>query len=184
MASNINYASIDNTYPIAGKDNDSQGFRDNFGYIKNSLEAAKNEIDTLQQNSATTAADNDFNNNSISKANFIDCGEVKHTGGIVSANAVINYYDGSVQEFKVNANLSFTLQGFPATGTSAKMRLYLNSDGSSRNITFQVSGGSLKKNSGTNNPIAVSSQDNITVVEFVTFDHGVTVFMNYIGTFS
>jgi len=40
MASNINFSSIDETFPIAGKDNDSQGFRDNFQSIKNSLEAA------------------------------------------------------------------------------------------------------------------------------------------------
>ena len=30
MASTINTANIDETYPIAGQDNDSQGFRDNF----------------------------------------------------------------------------------------------------------------------------------------------------------
>ena len=34
MASNIDNTSIDATYPIAGQDNDSQGFRDNFTVIK------------------------------------------------------------------------------------------------------------------------------------------------------
>jgi hypothetical protein len=30
MASNINPYNIDGTYPVAGQDNSSQGFRDNF----------------------------------------------------------------------------------------------------------------------------------------------------------
>ena len=37
MASNINPANVDGTYPIAGQDNDSQGFRDNFSVIKNTV---------------------------------------------------------------------------------------------------------------------------------------------------
>ena len=34
MASNINTNTIDENYPVAGIDNDSQGFRDNFTSIK------------------------------------------------------------------------------------------------------------------------------------------------------
>ena len=34
MASNINSDAIDKDYPVAGQDNDSQGFRDNFNTIK------------------------------------------------------------------------------------------------------------------------------------------------------
>ena len=47
MASNINSNNIDGTYPIAGQDNDSQGFRTNFTNIKNNLAYAKSEIDDL-----------------------------------------------------------------------------------------------------------------------------------------
>ena len=48
MASNINPNNIDTTYPIAGQDNDSQGFRDNFTNIKTNFEYAETEIDDLQ----------------------------------------------------------------------------------------------------------------------------------------
>ena len=34
MASSIVTTGIDATYPVAGQDNDSQGFRDNFSQIK------------------------------------------------------------------------------------------------------------------------------------------------------
>ena len=48
MASNINSNNIDGTYPIAGQDNDSQGFRDNFTNIKTNFTNAKAEIEDLQ----------------------------------------------------------------------------------------------------------------------------------------
>ena len=35
MASNINTGNVEATYPKAGQDNDSQGFRYNFNAIKN-----------------------------------------------------------------------------------------------------------------------------------------------------
>ena len=34
MASNIISSTIDESYPVAGQDNDTQGFRDNFNIIK------------------------------------------------------------------------------------------------------------------------------------------------------
>ena len=37
MASNIISTTINENFPIAGQDNDSQGFRDNFNVIKTSL---------------------------------------------------------------------------------------------------------------------------------------------------
>ena len=48
MASIINTVDIDTAYPVAGQDNDSQGFRDNFTLINTNFVAAKNEIQALQ----------------------------------------------------------------------------------------------------------------------------------------
>jgi hypothetical protein len=48
MASNINPNIINITYPVAGQDNDTQGFRDNFSNIKNNFSAAATEISALQ----------------------------------------------------------------------------------------------------------------------------------------
>ena len=50
MASNIVPGNIDGTFPIAGQDNSSQGFRDNFTAIKNNFEDAKTEIEDLIKN--------------------------------------------------------------------------------------------------------------------------------------
>jgi hypothetical protein len=50
MPSNINPTNINITYPIAGQDNDTQGFRDNFSNIKNNFLVAQKEITALQAN--------------------------------------------------------------------------------------------------------------------------------------
>ena len=51
---------IDENFPVAGQDNDSQGFRDNFSVIKNSLATAKAEISELDELTAKKDRDNDF----------------------------------------------------------------------------------------------------------------------------
>jgi len=55
MTSKINTSGIDVTYPIAGQDNDTQGFRTNFTSIKNNLTYAGTEITALQANAAVSA---------------------------------------------------------------------------------------------------------------------------------
>jgi len=52
MASNINATNIDITYPIAGQDNDTQGFRTNFTVIQENFTVAATEISALQANSS------------------------------------------------------------------------------------------------------------------------------------
>ena len=47
MASSLSPTSIDATFPVAGQDNDSQGFRDNFNQIKTDLTNAKSELEDL-----------------------------------------------------------------------------------------------------------------------------------------
>ena len=53
MASLINTSNIDATFPIAGQDNDTQGFRTNYQNIKNNFTVASSEISALQSNVAT-----------------------------------------------------------------------------------------------------------------------------------
>ena len=75
MASSITTTNIDATFPVAGQDNDSQGFRDNFSQIKTQLSTASTEITSLQANRATTNADADFNGHDQSKLVLKDWGQ-------------------------------------------------------------------------------------------------------------
>jgi hypothetical protein len=56
MSSNINPYNIDGTFPVAGQDNPSQGFRDNFTNIKNNFIFAQTELNDLQSKAITTSA--------------------------------------------------------------------------------------------------------------------------------
>ena len=100
MASTIDTTNIDTTYPIAGQDNDSQGFRDNFTNTNTNFIAAKAEIEDLQNKvilkSALTggSVDNDFGGNLLLNAvieNFR--GTVVNTG-IVAADFTIDVSAG------------------------------------------------------------------------------------------
>jgi len=63
--SNINVNGIDANFPIQGRDNNSQGFRNNFLAIKTALNLAKIEITELETNSARNNANNNFGGNKI-----------------------------------------------------------------------------------------------------------------------
>ena len=67
MSSNINYSPIDQLYPISGRNNSTQGFRDNFSYIKTALQTASGEITSLQN-----AVSNLQNSGSNSSAITVD----------------------------------------------------------------------------------------------------------------
>lgn len=54
MASKINPTNIDVTYPVAGQDNDTKGFRDNFTSIKNNFLTAASEISSIQASLVNT----------------------------------------------------------------------------------------------------------------------------------
>ena len=64
--SNIIYNTIDEDYPIAGQDNDSQGFRDNFSIIKIALTTAESEISALENSTAKLGEVNNFLGGTIS----------------------------------------------------------------------------------------------------------------------
>jgi hypothetical protein len=72
MASNIDDISINQAFPVAGQDNDSQGFRDNFSVIKQNFVDAKAEIEALQDNTAKKNAANNFLGNNITNANLVN----------------------------------------------------------------------------------------------------------------
>ena len=84
MASNIVPGNIDATYPKAGQDNSSQGFRDNFSEIKTAFTTAQSEITNLQNNKASLNGTSDFANNEVQRA------KLKNTSETVFALSLIH----------------------------------------------------------------------------------------------
>ena len=148
MASNISDTGISADFPIAGQDNDSQGFRDNFATTVSNFAAAKAEIEALQTNGAVKNADNNFLGNTINNVNFQNTTETGYVAGAtVNTSQNINLDNGAYQEFTVGADITLTLSNWSSTvARTGKVRLHIKSDqtaGSSTNrtITFASNAG-------------------------------------------
>ena len=116
MSSNINPNNIDGTYPVAGQDNNSQGFRDNFTNIKSNFQYAEDEINDLQSKAILKAAlsgsvlDNDMLGSLVYNGTIADFGATRVAIGSVSGSQAINYELGHFQTLSTtgSVSLSFT----------------------------------------------------------------------------
>jgi hypothetical protein len=184
MASNIISATIDAEYPISGQDNDTQGFRDNFSTIKNSLEAARLEINTLQEDTAKLDESNDFAGNNILDANLSSITEEFITYGTAVADGNISFLNGHYQKFPVGDDISLNFTDWPDSGRLGKIRVEIVATGGNRTITFTSDGGGTMLYDGDFPSPFTVPENAIYVVDAWTYDSGNTVFMKYIGTFS
>jgi len=193
LTSLINFAAINENFPVAGQDNDTQVFRDNFDTIKTNFSAAKTEITDLQDNAARTDQDNDFLYNVVGSLTLQDAYLRKKDYGaaIVAGTQDISFKQAMYHVVKFGANTSLSFSEFPTTavditglGQVGKATLELYGDGSARTITFVTSGGTvLKKSPGFPGSVTVTSATNPVVIE--VWQHSTTViFMNYLGLYS
>ena len=60
--------SIDDAYPVAGQDNDSQGFRDNFNIIKTNTTYTKTALQDLDATVVKNNQNNVYNDNVLERA--------------------------------------------------------------------------------------------------------------------
>lgn len=140
-----NYISqINQSYPIAGQDNNSQGFRDNFKNISAALTSVNAEVGALNLNSVKLAETNDFGTNIIKRASFQNCSTVIYdtTIAIQSGNIQVDYTNGSYQKFKIDAGQNyFTVAGWPTNAQSGSIVIAISSDTiAGAYVTFQGTG--------------------------------------------
>ena len=141
MASNISTKNIDETYPVAGQDNDSQGFRDNFSQIKTQLGTASTEITAIQTNQAVTNADTDFNGHDQSELVLKDWGQKIVAKGTVTGSIACSFADGNVVTLTTSGNVSLTFSNFPveddtSTNVYSSMRVLLTKANSTHTVTL------------------------------------------------
>jgi len=183
MASNIVPGNIDSTFPVAGQDNSSQGFRDNFNAIKNNFTEAAAEITAMQTNKANLNAASNFSDNLVTRAVFRDTAETVYAHGSVSSGTItLNHENGHYQTATVTADTTFSFTNFPTTATLGRIILDVTVAPGATNLVF---------------PSAVIKADNVTgsdgtsdtiqpglgrvLYEFVTPDGGTTVLMHQLG---
>ena len=123
MSSNINPNNIDGAYPVAGQDNNSQGFRDNFTNTKTNFQYAATEITDLQSKVVLKAAltgttlDNDMNGSILSNAQLQDMSLTRVQLGTLSGNVGINYAAGHYYTVTTGGSISLAFTNFSASGT-------------------------------------------------------------------
>ena len=191
MTSAINTDNISGTFPVAGQDNNSQGFRDNFTNIKAGLNVAKSEITTLQTNTAKLNVDNDFNGQILENAEINKFyGSVRNNGPI-SINASVNVENGPLQIYTIGADLTLQFIQWPISDRYAKIKLHLKSDGTERVVKFVTEAGTDSVFYATGFPVdgsdkalTLANTQDYQVVEAWTFDAGISVFMQYLGEFT
>jgi len=208
--SNLNYEEIDAEYPIAGQDNDSQGFRGNFAAIKSSLLTAQADLTELQVKSVLKetlgndpeTADNDLLGSKIKNGLYSNLNGVVPGEGITTfagSQYTIHFSgvsenSGALQVFKISQDSLITFANWrtdPVQFTS--MRIHLLSNGEDEwNVQFSNNGGNVAFDQASSIidqtiPLVgytpVNDDPIHTVVDVWSYD-GNTVFMKIIGDYA
>lgn len=182
MTSSINPNNINGQYPIAGQDNDSQGFRDNFTNIKNNFTFTKTELEDLQSKAILKSAlsggtlSNDLNYSQLVSAQLLKTVETKNNLGTQNGTLPVSWADGHFQYFTTSGDVTLGFSGWPTNSTYAKMRLEITTDSSARTITFPaaVSVG-LNEIQGSTGQDVLLPANGTYLFELSSYNNGTTV---------
>lgn len=182
MTSAINPNDIDGTYPVAGQDNNSQGFRDNFTNTKTNFQYAANEITDLQNKVVLKAAltgttlNNNMGGSPLSNAAISDFSAIAAILGTTSGTVTIDYLSGHYQTVSTGGSISLAFTNWPAAGNFGIVRVVITVTTTSYTVTLP---GSV--NVGTSNLQGYSSgvitynQPGVYTYDFTTSDGGSTI---------
>jgi hypothetical protein len=183
MASNIVPGNIDGTYPVAGQDNSSQGFRDNFTATKNNFTEAKTEIEDLQSNKASLNGANDFSGNSITDAEFKDNSETVFAHGSIDGTITLNHENGHYQTLTTTGTITLGFLNMPAANKLGRIVLDVTVASTAHTITIPSSvlvAGNVSGGDGSSDTITVPTSGRY-LYEFVSPDGGTTILMHQLG---
>lgn len=198
MASQIDATRIDETFPIAGQDNDTQGFRDNFNLIKSNLTTAAGEITALQTKTAglnVSEADGggDFNGQIISNAVLKENTNSLLSGGPTASSAVtLNFTNANHQVYQVDRNVEFRFEGFPTNNQASEFILELRGDGlANHTVSFFTDGTfAIRRSNDFPTSLTVNSATQFTLIHVIQRSKNTepgslenTVFLKYLGVF-
>jgi len=186
MASSINTSNIDGAYPVAGQDNSSQGFRDNFTNVKTNFGYAKSELEDLQTKSILKAGltgvalDNDMDGNLIYNLELSQLAMSKYAAGVVTGSVSLSYANGYYQTLTTSGSVTLAFTNFPASGKHAEMAVSITVANTAHTITLPaaVTVGINTVPGILANVITVPVAGTY-LLKFTTDDAGVTVAVEY-----
>jgi hypothetical protein len=172
-------------YPQAGKDNDSQGFRDNFRNIFNAFSATNVDLEQLQLNAVTLGGNNDFGYNEIKKASLQSCvtKAADYSLATKTGNIYVDFRESNYQKYLLaSGNSTFFVENWPVVGESevvlAEMRLSITpATSSTTEIDF---GGNVVPIGNVELPVT-STSTNSQFFELWSDDGGVTIYVSKKG---
>jgi hypothetical protein len=192
MTSNINPNNINGAYPVAGQDNNSQGFRDNFTNTATNFEFAAEEITELQSKAVLKAAltgttlNNNMNGSPLSNALLSDMSEAQVQLGTVSGSVSINYALASYQTLTASAPVTLGFTNWPTAGTVGTVDVQVTITNVSQTLALPTNVGAGSSaisastitglNLGTNTITFAAT--GTYVYEFWSSDGGTTVYIN------
>lgn len=147
MSSNINPYNIDGTFPVAGQDNSSQGFRDNFTNTKNNFVFAQSEISDLQAKVVVTSAlngqtiNNDLAGTQLRRPQLAAWTQSLIDLGAIANAVALDFNIANFQKFTTAGDVSLNFINWPATTGSGAlgygiMRVWINVTDVSHAVTL------------------------------------------------
>lgn len=194
---------IDSTYPVAGVDNESQGFRDNFSAIKDSLSQAQQDIVGLQSTRVDrTDEETNFNNNTIKNINL---GNVSYDSflltGLTNNNVEgqpVDYSNGSYQSLSISSGTTeinpqlLSFENWPELGRYAVIRVQVNSQTGPEQffkfvyppaVSFFYDSSWPRVDDEIQTVLSITGTNKTKVFEFWTVNSGQNIFARYLGEF-
>jgi hypothetical protein len=180
--SSINPNNIDGTYPIAGQDNDSQGFRDNFTNIKNNFTFAYDELTDLQSKAVLKSAltggslNNDMNYAQLISPQLLKSVETVNNLGTKTGTFTISWADGHFQYYTTIGNTVLAFSNWPTSNYHTKLRLQITTDTTNRTVTFPsaVSVGLSDIQSSAGQVVTLPTAG-VYLFELTSYDNGTTI---------
>ena len=187
MTSAINPNNINGAYPVAGQDNNSQGFRDNFTNTGTNFQYAANEITDLQNKvivsaqltgGSSLAVQNDMLNSPLLNALIGDIAVAATALGSLSGTVGIDYLTGHYQTVTAGAPISLNFTNWPIAGQMGLVTVQITINNPSYTVTFptavSVNTAGVQGLDPTTN-IMEFSATGVYTFTFVTSDGGTTI---------
>ena len=188
--SNINPYNIDGTFPVAGQDNDSQGFRDNFTNIRNNFSYAQSEISDLQGKALTTSAltgatlNNNMNYTVLQKPQLSSESFTALNLGTLSSTVNLDYSQSRIQKVTTNGAITISFANWPTAAQGfGKLILWIYVSNTTHTMTLPISSPGvtigLNDIAGSNTSTGVITFDQVGnyLFEFSTIDGGSNIFI-------
>jgi hypothetical protein len=185
MPSNVNPFNINGNYPIAGQDNDSQGFRDNFTNIRNNFAFIKAEVEDIQNKALLKSAligtnlNNDLLNGQLLNVQVKNITETVFDWGTTAGEFDLDITDGNIQKIDSFGSIKIgQILNWPGTLQFSRLFVYLTVNSTAH--TFELPTGittDLTAIPGYRNGIVTFAETGSYIFEFSSADSGSTVFV-------